>query len=165
MWDFTCALSTITSSRVFACHFATLIADATVIGQSVVARRRNHASLLREYHATLLACGFSDSCGGELTVQACEEQYTLICVAIAYYGLVLGIVGGVGEPQGNTVQDGRAWKERINCAILDRVAESGGAGSVASILGLPRRMVDAFLATLSNDHGSDSQADTPTFLD
>lgn len=135
---------------------------ATVVGQSVVARRRNHSPLLRAYHEKLVAGGFSDACGGLLTLHACEEQYTLICIVIAYYGLLLGILGGVGEPQGNTAQDSQAWKDRINCAILDRVAESGGADRVAKLLGLPPRMVQAFLATLSNDHGSDSLARDPS---
>ena len=137
---------------------------ATVVGQSVVARRRNHALLLRAYYEKLVAGGFPDACGGALTLHACEEQFTLICIVIAYYGLLLGILGGVGEPQGNTAQDGQAWKDRINCAILDRVAESGGAESVAKVLRLPPRMVQAFLATLSDDHGSDSLACDPTFL-
>jgi hypothetical protein len=142
----------------------TVRADATVTGQSVVARRRNHASLLQAYHAALVAGGFHDACAGKLTLQACEEQYTLICIVIAYYGFLLGILGGVGETQGNTTQDSEAWKDRINCVILDRAAAFGGAEGVANVLGLPPRIVSSFLATLSDDHGSDRLADEPTFL-
>ena len=117
---------------------------STTLGMSPAARRAAHPALLSLYldelAAALRAAGDAASAESLPPLAVCESAVTALSLVIFYFGWVLGKVGGIGGPQGNSDADCTAWQER-GAAILERT-EGAAAPAVAAALGVDVRVVE-----------------------
>lgn len=117
---------------------------ATTLGMSPAARRDAHPALLALYldelAAALRAAGDAAAAEALPPLAVCESAVTALSLVIFYFGWVLGKMGGIGGPQGNSDADCTAWQER-GAAILERT-EGAAAPAVAAALGVDVRVVE-----------------------
>ena len=107
----------------------------TMLGQSVAARRAHLKEQLVEYLGLLARHGVP---AADLDVEQCELEMALLTLVLVYYSEMLAVVGGVGEPQGNTVNDCKEWASRILSALADLRPQ---VPRLAKLLGVPEAYV------------------------
>jgi hypothetical protein len=57
----------------------------------------------------------------DITEDICHQQHMLLSIVLIYYSWMLMEVGAVGEKQGNSEDDGKAWNRRVTRLVLEEV--------------------------------------------
>lgn len=117
---------------------------ATVVGMTPATRRLAHRELLEFYlselDTALRRAGNPAAADALPSIDVCESAITALSIVIFYFGWVLGKLGGIGGPQGNSDADCAAWQER-GTTVLDRTSSPAQVKSVALALGVDSSVV------------------------